>query len=74
MIIQIYTTNNAKNVQKVLAAKLELFMEILCDNKSIPKTFLMYVWNLFILAIMRKNTGPFSQLFILTEVLVASSL
>ena len=47
MIIQIYTTNNAKNVQKVLAAKLELFMEILCDNKSIPKTFLMYVWKLF---------------------------
>ena len=43
MIIQIYTTNNVKNVQKVLAAKLELFMEILCDNKSIPKTFLMYV-------------------------------
>ena len=30
--------------------------------------------NLFILAIMRKNTGLFSQLFILTEVLVASSL
>lgn len=47
MIIQIYTTNNAKNVQKVLAAKLELFMEILCDNKSIPKTFLMYVWKPF---------------------------
>lgn len=45
MIIQIYTTNNVKNVQKVLAAKLELFMEILCDNKSIPKTFLMYVWK-----------------------------
>ena len=47
MIIQIYTTNNAKNVQKVLAAKLELFMEILCDNKSIPKTFLMYEWKPF---------------------------
>ena len=47
MIIQIYTTNNAKNVQKVLAAKLELFMEILCDNKSIPKTFLMYVGKPF---------------------------
>lgn len=47
MIIQIYTTNNAKNVQKVLAAKLELFMEILRDNKSIPKTFLMYVWEPF---------------------------
>lgn len=47
MIIQIYTTNNAKNLQKVLAAKLELFMEILCDNKSIPKTFLMYVWKDF---------------------------
>lgn len=47
MIIQIYTTNNAKNVQKVLAAKLELFMEILCDNKSIPKTFFKYVWKPF---------------------------
>ena len=42
-MIQIYTTNNAENVQKVLAAKLELFMEMLCDNKSIPKKFLMYV-------------------------------
>ena len=38
-MIQIYTTNNAENVQKVLAAKLELFMEMLCDNKSIPKNF-----------------------------------
>ena len=42
-----------QNVQKVQAAKQELFMEILCEDKNIKKKLLMYV--------QRKPFHPFDN-------------